>query len=567
MSRVVRVIPDVTTFALDEGFSYLEPDDLTTSVGSIVRVPLGSRVVRGWVVGVESEPREDLRAISGVSGTLPVFGPLQLETHRRMAHHYVAPMASILRAATPPNLPTRVPKPDEAVTRGRTKRQHFAGLGDAWDGIRQVPGSILVLAPTGAEVAEAAAMIRESSGRDVVEVAPGAPNREVTRAWSRGRLDDEIVLVGTGRLATWWVRNLGAAILLDEGRRSHKERQTPTLHPRTILSHRARREGFFFATTGLVPTLEVIATGAPFSHDRRLWPLIEVVDRNEEPPGRGVLSARVKQAVHHAVKTSRPTLVFTHRRGYAPAFRCTGCGELRRCPTCSSAATNAGVCPRCGSTYGRCSSCGGRTFEPLGAAVGRLLDLLETLLGPGQVGRVGSGALVQVGSEKDLAGAGPVGLAVVVDGDRTLLGPNFRAAEDGLRLLARVASMVEPGSGNRAMIQTSIPEHSAMIALRHGAPDEFLDEEMTRREAGGLPPAGDLIVVETRGDAGMTGDDVSVLSAAGATVFGPRSSPTGERWLIQGPDLGPTKAALRSIVMRLRDQETDVRVDVDALDL
>jgi primosomal protein N' (replication factor Y) len=405
------------------------------------------------------------------------------------------------------------------------------------------------------------------SDREVVVVDPGASAADVTRAWSKGRLDDGIVLVGTGRLAMWWVRGLCAVVLMDEGRRSHKERQTPTLHPRTILSHRARLEGFFLATTGLVPTLETVATGAPFVHPRRLWPLVEVIDRNEEPPGRGVLSERIKQAIRHAVNTRRTTLVFTHRRGYAPAFRCISCGELRRCASCASAATNAGICPRCGDSYRPCTKCGGRSFEPLGAAVGRVQDLMRTLVGPGVVGEIGSDAAVQVGTERDLAASSLVQLAVIVDGDRILLGTNFRAAEDGLRLIARVAGLVEPGAGNRAVVQTLIPDHPAMSALRHGDPAEFLAEELVRREETRMPPAGDLIVLETRGEARLAAPDVTALEADGAVIFGPKPGPTGERWLIQAPDLGRAKASLRSIVRRVRDQGSDVRVDVDPIEL
>ncbi len=567
MSRVVRVIPDVTTFAVDEGFSYLEPDDLSCEIGSLVRVPLGARTVRGWVVDVEGGPREGLKPIRRVSGTLPVFGSTQLDTYRWLAHHYVAPVATILRAATPPNLPTRVPRPEGGGLDGRTRREHFPGLEEAWDRVGDVEASVMVIAPTGLEVQAAAARLRALSDREVVVVDPGAPGADVTRAWSKARLDDGIALVGTGRLAMWWVRGLGAVVLLDEGRRSHKERQTPTLHPRTILSHRARLEGFLLATTGLIPTLETVATGAPFQHARRLWPRVEVIDRNEEPPGRGVLSERVKQAIRHAVNTRRTTLVFTHRRGYAPAFRCTSCGELRRCTSCHSAATNAGICPRCGSPYVPCAKCGGRSFEPLGAAVGRVQDLMRALVGPGLVGEVGTGAAVQVGTERDLAAASPVQLAVIVDGDRILLGTNFRATEDGLRLMARVAGLVEPGPGNRAVVQTSIPEHAAMSALRHGDPTEFLAEELRRREESRMPPSGDLMVLETRGAAGLEERDVAALEADGAVVFGPRPGPTGERWLMQAPDLGRAKSSLRSMVRRMRDQGSDVRIDADPIEL
>lgn len=235
MTRVVRVIPDVTTFAVDDGFSYLVPDDLTAEVGSLVRVPLGSRTVRGWVVGVEDSDREGLRPIRRVSGTMPVFGRKQLETYRWLSHHYVAPFASILRTATPPNLPTRVPRPSGADKPRHTRRSHFPGLVEAWEWIAGTGGSIMVVAPTAAEVKVAGATLATKIETDVVVVDPNDTDRDVTRAWTRGRLDDAQVIVGTGRVASWWVRDLSGVVLLDEGRRSHKERQTPTLHTRTIL--------------------------------------------------------------------------------------------------------------------------------------------------------------------------------------------------------------------------------------------------------------------------------------------------------------------------------------------
>ncbi len=566
VSRIVRVVPDVTTFAVDDGFSYIEPDDLSAPLGAIVRVPLASRIVRGWVIGVSDASREGLRSIRRVSGTLPVFGPKQLETHRWLAHHYVAPLASILRAATPPNLPTRVPRPPEPTATGRTRRDHVATIEDAMNLLGGATGgSLMVIAPTGVEVRRAAAAM---AGRgDVVVVEPDASDRQVTAAWSRARLEEGLVLVGTGRVAMWWMRGLSTVVVLEEGRRSHKERQAPTLHPRTILSHRAAIEGLHMITTGTVPTLETLSTGTPFPHPRRLWPLVEVVNRNEEPPGRGVVSERVKQAIRHAVNQGRTTLVFSHRRGYAPAFRCTRCGQLRRCPACGSAATNAGICPRCGAAYGACAACSGRSFEPLGAAVGRVRDLMQTLVGAERVGDVGSSALVQVGTERDLVDATPVGLAVVLDGDRLLLGLDYRAPEDGLRLMARVAGLVAPGAGNRAMVQTSLPDHPAVAALRRGDPTGFLDAEMATRSAAGLPPAGELIVLETRGEQGLAPDDVVALEADGAMVFGPRETATGIRWLLQGRDLGTARMSLRKMVRRLRDSGSEVRVDVDPLEL
>ncbi len=51
LTRIVRVVPNVPTFAVDGGFRYAVPDDLDgITLGSMVRVPLAGRRTRGFVV-------------------------------------------------------------------------------------------------------------------------------------------------------------------------------------------------------------------------------------------------------------------------------------------------------------------------------------------------------------------------------------------------------------------------------------------------------------------------------------------------------------------------------------
>jgi hypothetical protein len=69
----VRVVPDVPSFAVDDGFAYAVPEGLDAPVGAIVRVPLGGRRVRGWVVGTGEPSKPGLRPILSVSGDVPAF--------------------------------------------------------------------------------------------------------------------------------------------------------------------------------------------------------------------------------------------------------------------------------------------------------------------------------------------------------------------------------------------------------------------------------------------------------------------------------------------------------------
>ena len=161
--------------------------------------------------------------------------------------------------------------------------------------------------------------------------------------------------------------------------------------------------------------------------------------------------------------------------------------------------------------------------------------------------------------------SGSVDLAVAVDVDGVMLAPHYRASEDALRVVARLAGKVERRSGNRTMVQTSMPDHPAIAALRSGHPMEFLRAEIARRSAAGFPPTGELMAIDVRN--APDGADTALREAGGSVVRGPASAGEGMRWLLEGSDLREVKIRLRSLVQSWRDAGARVRVDVDPIDL
>jgi primosomal protein N' len=191
---------------------------------------------------------------------------------------------------------------------------------------------------------------------------------------------------------------------------------------------------------------------------------------------------------------------------------------------------------------------------------------LKRLLGPTALAE--AGGAVAVGSEADLAGLAHLDLAVAVDADGLILGSHFRAAEEALRVLARVAGMVGTGGGRRALVQTSLPDHGVIRALQRGDPTLFLEEELEERRRLRFPPASELVVVELRG-AIPPGAEAGLVEAAGAAaVMGPAHRPDNRhRWLIQGDDLTRFRHQLRALVQKWREAGTTVRIDADPIDL
>ncbi len=188
------------------------------------------------------------------------------------------------------------------------------------------------------------------------------------------------------------------------------------------------------------------------------------------------------------------------------------------------------------------------------------------------MGVVGGPAPIAVGTEASLAGAGDFQLAVVVDADGLLHAPHYRAEEEGLRVMVRLAGHLSPGIGRRLMVQTSSPGHRVLSALRRGEGVAFLQEELDRRVEAGFPPQGQLIAVEARGARpGKASDrlatEMSELGNRGVSVHGPAEFGSGLRWLVEGGDLWTAKGEMRVLASRWRKRALTVRIDADPIDL
>ena len=587
--RIAQVVPAVPSFSVDDGFSYAVPSDMEPSVGSIVRVPLGGRRIRGFVTGLRSGDASELKPLLRVSSRVPVFDQHLLQTLRAIAVHYVAPQSVVLAKAAPPNLPHRwSPRELPALKAGGGEvltdlAGHLAGggydrphyvLGRApWAGMvadlaRPVLGagrSVVVMMPTVSEMTEMVTVLQPSFPERLVSATSAGEAKQVTAAWSRANRQAGTLLVGTREIAFWPARDLGLVIMLGEGRKGMKEKSTPTIHAREVVRRRAAVERFGLVLAGSVPTSEVVAAGIPTVRrgGTRTWPLVEVVDRTEEPPGSGFVAGRSLAAMRAVAGRRGRVFVFTHRRGYAPAFRCSKCRLVRTCERCDARAERGPSCPRCGTDLPACAGCGGATFEPLGAGADRIIEQLQRAV---PAGPVGSDSPVWVGTERDLPAVSGVDLAVVVDADGLIHAPHYRAGEDALRLLARVAETVGPGSGRRAIVQTGRPDDPVIAALRHGDPVQYLEGVVAERAATRLPPVGEVLVLELDRP-GSADAELRRLAGDRAEVFGPAPHGDRYRWLVQGADLRPVRIGLRSLVQEWRDGGVRVRIDVDPLDL
>jgi len=480
---------------------------------------------------VELADRDEsrLKGVAGVSGAQPVFTPDLLKTLNWAATHYVAPVSVLLAKSTPPNLPKKTISGSNVTNDGTGSTHPLSEIANSvGEGIRR-PTQVIVgpwqklewvsclatVAATGhsasviaASAAEVTRIAEEAYSElgDVLVAVSGDDDASLTRSWEQCQQPGRVI-IGTPRIATWQMSDLGLIIVLEEARRAMKDRQTPTLHVREIVRSRSMFEGITPVFFGPTPSVEVLASGAQVTKvGTRAWPLVEVIDRSDDAPGAGLLSEAVIAALRGNHRRGGMSFVLTNHRMKESIE--------------AEASARSGV-----------------------------------ELGP----------MLNVGTERDLAGLGPVSLTVASNPDGMLLSRSYRSSEETLRLLARLANAVTPGSGHRMMVQTKEPGSNLIQALRRGDPVPYLEKVLIERARTGVPPSTSMMAVEIRGEQ-PEGVAESLAELDDVSTLGPLEIEDGFRWLIDG-DLRSARRNLRPLVTKWRESGATVRIDADPIDL
>jgi len=568
------------------------PDDLEghLEIGTIVRVPLHGRRVRGWVVELDVEPATAVERLLAVVAVVSAGPPAEMVAlAQEAALRWVGPRTAFLRPASPPNIVAPAPRPAPDVGVYPPVAPPFP-LPDAPRRVVEWPpatprleliaslvageGSTIVLVPDRVEAASVRGHLA-ASGREVVAYRTDETDASRTAAWDTARRG-ACVVVG-GRAATFApVPDLAAVIVLDDADEALTDERAPTWHARDLAARRAEQAGARFDLVSPAPTVEAVAlAGPPVVAPRALvrsgWPRLQVVDRRDDAPGLGLLSSDLGPALHRALDSGSRAICVVNRRGRAHLLACRQCGELARCERCDAtvAEVDGGFrCARCETlAEARCRHCGSARFRGARPGVVRLRDDLAGLVPRHRVLAVDAASTalpgfdVAVGTEAVLhrvrGDDHPIGLVAFLDFDQELLAPRHRAAEQALWLLVRAARAVGPaGDGGTVLVQTRIPEHEVLSAMRDAEPARARSVETSRRRDLGFPPFGG--VAELRGTPEAVAAACTAL-AGSLTVLGPN----GDRALVRAPDADALAAAFARTDLGPARALGRLRVDVD----
>ncbi|MER7624049.1 primosomal protein N' [Streptomyces sp. NPDC126503] len=664
---VARVVVNKGVLHLDQFFDYAVPEELDAAARPGVRVRVrfgagahqvkngrreGGRLIDGFLVErrASSDYAGPLAALADVVSPEPVLGPELLGLARAVADRYAGSLADVLQLAVPPRSakaeaspsPAPLPPPPapgpgtwtryergpaflESLARGGAPRAVWNALpGPHWaeEIARAVAATLasgrgaLVVVPDGraAGRVDAALTAVLGEGRHALLTAEAGPEKRYAR-WLAVRRGSVRAVVGTRAAMFAPVRDLGLAVIWDDGDGSHSEPHAPQPHAREVLLLRAAHDRCAFllgSTSCTVEAAQLVETGwakplsAPREQIRRAAPLVRTVGDGELARDEAARAARLPSLAWQAVRDglkSGPVLVQVPRRGYVPRLACERCRAPARCRHCAGPLEapeqqelRCGWCGRgapdwscvaCGSTRLRASVVGARrTAEELGRAFPAVP--VRTSGRDHVLDRVpGRPALVVSTPGAEPVAEGGYAAALLLDGWAMLGRPDLRAGEEALRRWIDAASLVRGQPDGGTVVVVAEPTLRPVQALVRWDPVGHAQRELAERAELGFPPVSRMAAV-----AGPPEAVTSFLAAAelppDAEVLGPvplpvvrpggarrpGDPPPGEQWdraLVRVPP--GSGAALAAALKQARAARSargagdPVRIRVDPVDI
>lgn len=393
-------------------------------------------------------------------------------------------------------------------------------------------------------------------------------------AWRAIASGEAKVIVGARSALFLPFTNLGVIIIDEEHDSSFKQEEGVIYNARDMAVVRANIGKIPIVLVSATPSLESIfnVRRGQYNHFKlthrhagALMPTVSVIDmRNEEVKSGNWLSPPLLDSLRQTFELEEQAMLYLNRRGYAPLTLCRTCGFRLQCSHCSTWLVEHRLlgrlqCHHCGYSARiprECPECGSEdSLTACGPGVERIAEEVagifpdvssrvitsDTVNGPTQAANL---VCQMEAREIDLLiGTQMISkgyhfpyltLVGVVDADLGLAGGDLRASERTYQLLYQVSGRAgraaRPG---RVIIQTYMPDHPVIQAIGIGDREQFLSAEAFDREAGGMPPFGQLVGII------VSSKDEEALERAVRSLN--RFAPRDDNIKILGPAEAPLK--------------------------
>jgi len=365
------------------------------------------------------------------------------------------------------------------------------------------------------------------------------------RVWRRIQEGQTRVVLGPRSSLFLPLPSPGLIVMDEEHDPSYKQDSTPHYHAREAALEKGRLHGAVVLMGSATPSMETFvktSTGllSCISLPTRALdlppPIVTVVDMKTH--GGWYMSDALVNRLRERLERGEQSLLFLNRRGYATYVVCRGCDWEAQCPHCSvnlvyhegprselPVSGRQGVL-RCHYCFHRtpfpihCPKCGKDSIKISGRGTQRVMADLKMLFPAARLlrwDRDTTGALQAHGSSHEAVKGKNVDIIVgtqmiaqghdfpditlvgILDADRSLRFPDFRAGERTFQLLTQVAGRAGRGQiPGEVILQTRHPDHYAIRAAQNLDYPGFAKAELAFRKEVGYPPYQRLILILLR---------------------------------------------------------------------
>lgn len=509
------------------------------------RAPLQKRIVEAFI-GQEAELTRAalLEAVPGSHGAIKALLKKEyLSSVQRIAPVTRSPASKPPNSLTPGQTDALV-----ALTGGTTGFQCHVLEGVTGSGKTEVYFSLideclargkqaLVLLPEIALTDQLFARFTERFGSRVVQVHSGMNDASRYRHWWEIHAGKSDVVLATRSGVFIDFKALGLIIVDEEHDLSYKQQDGVRYHARALAIKRAQLHDIPIVLGSATPALETyynVKTGRfplvqlPERIGCSELPGVELLNLNHAKPESGLSSPAI-QALSETLKQHQQALVFINRRGYAPVLFCPSCQWTAQCKRCDAQLTlhqkgNALLCHHCGARRGiphSCDACGEQDLIKLGEGTQKIEEQLISLFPQAKIQRFDRDELnnakklqramdevhaheidILVGTQLLTKGHdfSRVNLVLVINADQGLHSIDFRASEQLVQQLIQVAGRAgRSAQKGRVLIQTYLPQHPSLLAVRGHQYVEFVDKELEQRRLAQFPPYAHMALWRARG--------------------------------------------------------------------
>lgn len=446
---------------------------------------------------------------------------------------------------------------------------------------------------------------------------PLAQKRETWRAIAQGKAQ---VIVGARSALFLPFANLRLIIVDEEHEHAYKQEDGVMYQARDMAVLRGKVEDCPVVLASATPSLETslnVQQGKyaelllPKRHGSAELPAVDIIDMRQHRPGaERWISEPLRTQIEHTLDAGNQAMLFINRRGYAPLVLCRSCGHRFACPHCTAWLVEhthpprlqchhcdfrtppPSHCPECGTTGEEGLVACGPGVERLAAEAARLFPdarigqmTSDSLPSPESITRliesVSQGEInLLIGTQMMAKGHHFPGLALVgvIDADMGLSGGDLRASERCWQLLHQLAGRAGRSDvKGHVYLQTYLPDHPVMQALKTHDRERFMQLEQQQREQAKMPPFGRLAALILEGPKEQQVHDFARLIARhapqfhGVSIFGPAPAPLAMlrgkyryRLLVKAPRETNLSVMLRNWLEPLKPPSSvRLKIDID----